>query len=634
MMTTLNSCLRRGRHTLRRICLDARLQLWAKRCGQFLAGFVMSAASLGSRPQPLALALVITSSGAGAVMTALGAGLGYLVFWGRAGFAGVGWLIPGLLTALILGGRELTPLLVPAMGSLTVAGMGLAVQLTGGNAPSVPMYLLQVGLGFGAPLLFSVARKRRDPVADWLAAGCVVLALAQIAPVTWLNLGFAAAGILGAGGAFPAAAMAGLALDLAQVSRVPMGAVMCVAYFLRMIPWNKRRMEYLAPAMGYVLVAMLTGVRGYTPLPALCVGGLLAALLPGRSPVSHRRGETGVAQVRLEIAAGALTQTRQLLMEIQDPPIDEQALMRRTVERACGGCPCRKGCKDAQAAHSLPGHTLHQPLLRVQDLPFSCRKTGRMVLELQRTQEQLRSLKAGRERLEECRSALVQQYGFLSDYLRELSDTLSRRGREPRIRYQVRVDVFSNRQEPDNGDRCVWFAGTQGRYFVVLCDGMGTGLGAVEHGRETVRLLKAMLCAGFPAEHALREVNSLCALRGQAGAVTVDLAEVFLDSGRIQLYKWGAAPSYLITTLGAERIGTAGPPPGLSVTQTRETVDRLSLRRGELLVLTSDGAGGEETLGTVSTAMEPEQIGRQLVTAADGEQTDDATAVIIRLMSA
>ena len=196
------------------------------------------------------------------------------------------------------------------------------------------------------------------------------------------------------------------------------------------------------------------------------------------------------------------------------------------------------------------------------------------------------------------------------------------------------MEVFSNRMQEDNGDRCAWFAGTEGRYYVLLCDGMGTGLGAISEGCEAARMLKTMLSAGFPAEHALRSINSLCALRGQAGAVTVDQAEIALDSGRVAVYKWGAAPSYLITALGAEKIGTAGPPPGLSVTQNRETVDRLSLSRGELLVLTSDGAGGEEVLRGVSTADLPGQIGRRLVMSTGEGQTDDATAVVIRLLSA
>ena len=146
-------------------------------------------------------------------------------------------------------------------------------------------------------------------------------------------------------------------------------------------------------------------------------------------------------------------------------------------------------------------------------------------------------------------------------------------------------------------------------------------------------LLKKLLTAGYPAEHALRSLNSLCALRGVAGAVTVDLCELQLDSGRALLYKWGAAPSYLFTRSGAEKIGTATPPPGLSVTEGRETVERLSLRRGETLVLLSDGVGGEDALRFcyVSDTETPETLAARILRSGVREGADDATVAVVRL---
>ena len=99
----------------------------------------------------------------------------------------------------------------------------------------------------------------------------------------------------------------------------------------------------------------------------------------------------------------------------------------------------------------------------------------------------------------------------------------------------------------------MWFAGIGCRYYVLLCDGMGTGLGAAEEGQSAASLLRQMLSAGFPPEHALRSVNSLLALRGRAAAVTIDLAELRLDSGRVTVYKWGAAPSLLLSGTAAEK---------------------------------------------------------------------------------
>ena len=367
------------------------------------------------------------------------------------------------------------------------------------------------------------------------------------------------------------------------------------------------------------------------PLPALILGSVIGGFLPVPGKIPHRRGETGTAQVRLELAAGVLNQTQQLLSEAPEVPVDEDALVTRAAERACANCPNRKNCKDTQWLGMLPGTLLHKPLLQNEELPIICRKSGRFLAELHRSQEQLRSIKADRERQKEYRIAVEQQYTFLSAFLRELSDGLSRRAEAPNL-YAPRVAVFGNRPEEENGDRCLRFAGTEGRYYVLLCDGMGTGLGAIQEAKETGIMLRRLLSAGYPAEYALRSINSICALRDRAGAVTVDLAEIQLCSGKVTLYKWGAAPSYLMGGVSVEKIGAATPPPGLSVTDYRESVDRLSLRRGQLLVMVSDGIGETEALRCCmnNVGKTPKEIATALLTNLPDSQ-DDATVVTISL---
>ena len=113
----------------------------------------------------------------------------------------------------------------------------------------------------------------------------------------------------------------------------------------------------------------------------------------------------------------------------------------------------------------------------------------------------------------------------------------------------------------------------------------------------------------------------------------MDLAELRLDSGRISLYKWGAAPSYVLRRSGAEKIGTATPPPGIWVKEARETVLRLSLHRGEALILVSDGAEIGEILRKVGMEAPPGELAERLLTeGCTGE--DDATVAVIRMIPA
>jgi hypothetical protein len=122
--------------------------------------------------------------------------------------------------------------------------------------------------------------------------------------------------MLGAKGAFPAAAVAGLALDLAQVSPTPMTAVMSLGFLLRLVPGLPKWVGYTAPALMYLTVAPLCGVTDFSPVFPLALGSGLGTLMPAQIPIARRRGETGIAQVRLELAAGALSQTEQILSEV------------------------------------------------------------------------------------------------------------------------------------------------------------------------------------------------------------------------------------------------------------------------------------------------------------------------------
>lgn len=633
MMTTLSSCLRRLRHTLHRLLLDPRFHNAVKLLACALCGLVLSAASLSHSSQPIALGLLLWASGWQAAAVCAGGIAGYLLFWSARGLQGVIWMILGLAAALgpahSSSARELK-LMVPAVAGLIVAVTGLAFQFWQLDDIRLSLYLLRIAMAAGSAWLFPAA-ERKEPFALWLTGAAAVLALAQIAPISWLNLGCVSAGAIAAAGAFPAAALVGLALDLAQVTQVPMTAVLCLTWLLRLLPWAKTPLVRLAPGLMHLLVCALTGIYDLTPVPALLAGGILSRFLPDQPKINHRRGETGVAQVRLEMAAAVLSQTERLLLEAPEVPIDEEALVLRAVERACAGCPARKQCRDRDTMAAMDPQLLHRTLLSPCDLTASCRKSGRVLGEMHRSQEQLRSIRAGRDRQTEYRAALVQQYQFLSVYLQDLSDSLARREQESDCIFTVRVSVYANREAGDNGDRCLWFPGTGTDYFVLLCDGMGTGLGAIDEGRTAGRMLRDLLSAGFPPEHALGSLNSLCALRDRAGAVTVDLLRLRLDTGRCSLYKWGAAPSYLLTDSGAEKIGTAGPPPGLSVTNTRETVSRLSLRRGETLLLLSDGVEGEEIPRRWQAASEAGagELAARLLEQGSG--TDDATAVLVCL---
>ena len=597
----------------------------AQVCGWVGAGFFLSAAGIGGACQPVALGLLCALSGWQVFAAGAGVLAGYPVFWGISGVTGMIWTVFGTVIGWVFAGRKERkgyPLLLPAFAGVLTAVTGLIWRLAAGEGPPFGVFLLQLPVAFGSVWLFGRWRQKREPLMDWVVGAVGVFALAQAAPLSWLSPGFLAAGVLGAGSALPGAALAGLGLDLAKVSALPMTAALCLGFFLRLIPFPHPLLRYTAPAAGCLILMAVLGIWEVAPLPGLLLGGGLAMLLPPRPRSIRRQGQTGFAQVRLELGAVVLAATQQLLLEAPAAAIDEEAILQRVKQRSCAQCSLRRTCSE-----KLTAAALRDPLA------VQCARMGRLAPELRRGREQLRQLKADRVRRGEYRAALCQQYQFLGEFLRDLSDQLPRRGERARSYYRIQVSARSRGKERSNGDQCLAFPGTGCRYYVLLCDGMGTGLGAAWEGRSAAQLLRQMLTAGFPAEHALRSLNSLLALRGCAGAVTVDLAEVRLDTGMASIYKWGAAPSWVIRGGRAEKIGTAAPPPGISVTGIRETVEKLSLRRGEVLILVSDGLDGEEVLSrSVCTPdAPPGELAAMILEGGSREAEDDATVAAVRL---
>ena len=190
--------MRRWKRQMRKILSDSRVRQPVEILGAFLAGLCLSAASLGNQCQPLCLAVLCAGlPGWLPLPFALGGCVGYWGFWGRAGLQGLVWIAAGLPVCMILGQRaqKLRPLLAGLAG-LIVAVSGLVFQLWQGEETAIAMYLLRIALASGSAWLVCSAQLRQDPTADWLVMGMGVLALAQVAPVAFLNLGLVAAALL------------------------------------------------------------------------------------------------------------------------------------------------------------------------------------------------------------------------------------------------------------------------------------------------------------------------------------------------------------------------------------------------------------------------------------------------------
>ena len=163
---------------------------------------------------------------------------------------------------------------------------------------------------------------------------------------------------------------------------------------------------------------------------------------------------------------------------------------------------------------------------------------------------------------------------------------------------------------------------------------MGTGAEARADAEAAIALLRQLLCLQMPPDEALQLLNEAYVLRGDGCFSTVDLLQLDLTSGEGLLYKWGAAPSFLRLGANVKKIGTASPPPGLGVGEKhRAECVRLSLQRGEQLVLTTDGVpeGALEQYLRTCGALSPRELAAGAVACASESEPDDRTAAVVQL---
>lgn len=194
--------------------------------------------------------------------------------------------------------------------------------------------------------------------------------------------------------------------------------------------------------------------------------------------------------------------------------------------------------------------------------------------------------------------------------------------------------------ETVSGDAGTYFKRSDGKLYLLLCDGMGSGPDANRESSLAVRLLEQLLQAGVNTQHALTTLASALALRGEdtGGFTTVDLLEIDLFSGEGELFKLGAAPTYIKKGGTVQRLTGSSLPAGLAE-GTSSASDHFSLRLspGDCVLMVSDGICGSGDDKWLKERLEqfdgqsPKDLARELITHSPQEATDDRTALVVRI---
>lgn len=622
----------------------------AGRClGALAAGFILAGASAAGSWLPLpiclaaALGLGLPSFGAYA-----GGCLGYVVFWNAT--VALEPMAAGLLVEACLcifgdqparKNRWFGPGMAMALSALA----GFLFLLEQRFAPNmVWRWLLRIAAAGGGTLCFQLALEQGERMCRMVVLALFCAGLCAVQPVG-LPLGLLAAAALAASAlgtdlALPMAVLCGLALDLSwgngcSTAVLTLGALVC-----RGLPWLLQLGLWLACVL---LGVLLTGTSSLL-LAAAVPGAVLSRAIPaerlfGTIPAVRTREDQ-----RLLAAAGLLDQLHQCLEPTRLPKSDPEtaAVFDQAAERVCSMCSLWDDCWGQNVQETVEALDRAAPAMMArgkavrEDLPplFAnrCRHLEGFLNAVNRELDDLSCRRQCRSRIRESRQVLSRQYGVLAQALLQKEPPP-----EPACRFRPEVGFRSRGRGGDtlSGDRGASFR--MGQYFyLLLCDGMGTGTGAAAEAGAAISILRTLLQAGTGPAEALDLLNGIYILRDDGGFATVDLLQADLISGEVCLFKWGAAPSYVKRKGDVEKIGTASPPPGLGTGEAyRPEEAKLSLARGEMLVLVSDGAVGEaaERFMRQYGGTSPKELASGIISCSQMQEEDDRTAAVLALRS-
>lgn len=153
----------------------------------------------------------------------------------------------------------------------------------------------------------------------------------------------------------------------------------------------------------------------------------------------------------------------------------------------------------------------------------------------------------------------------------------------------VPVGSASYAFEEVSGDSCLSFSFGRNKQALIISDGMGKGSRAQAESRLVVVTLARLLEAGFDVDVAMKTVNGIL-MTGSRGDMfaTVDLAILDKETGRAQIFKMGAASTFVKHEGRVSALKRPAPPVGILDGVKLEYID-VKLKKGELLVMVSDG---------------------------------------------
>ena len=460
--------------------------------------------------------------------------------------------------------------------------------------------------------------------------------------------------------AIPAALCIGLGMDLGAGggSFVHAASYAFSAVLVNVTARGNRVLSALWFALSILCFALpMNAHAGLVLLYEGLAATLLFLLIPSRFLRGKRLCSDEAAQedaaVRRKIAASAAA-LRELYDSIARPrTLTEEnpaAIFDRAAEKVCRGCALCSYCWEKEyqrtytALNDATAALLRRGQGRGEDFPsYFSERCIHFSSFLSAVNGELRAYllrRQYRRLLADDRAKAASQYAQLSELMQSAADGALRPvSAQPLHTYETGVLLRPKRGERVSGDSTAQFELEDGTLCLLLSDGMGCGEEARRESALAVRLLERFLRAGVETSGALKTLNSALTLRAEVSEsfTTIDLLTLSLRDGAAEVYKYGAAPSYVKRGARVRRITGSCLPAGLQSADTRPETTGFTLEKGSFFVMLSDGVADVNDDGWLMALLEkfqgddPQALASAILAAGRERRGGDDDCAVLAL---
>lgn len=370
------------------------------------------------------------------------------------------------------------------------------------------------------------------------------------------------------------------------------------------------------------------------------------------SEQSERKGE--IIAERLKTVAQAVGDLGSGVRILSAEEKSENDVFETVFERTCRGCKNRVKCYHERETvfdimKELKQVMEHDGFLNYSNVPKkvyrTCVRSEKLIDEFSHMYELYKQNEVYKGEAVYDRNIALNQYRDFSNIISGLSQTVTVMPKTEiqSEKYSVNVAVCQEAREGQeiSGDTVIHFR-EGNKYFVILCDGMGSGRSAHEISSLTAQLFSEFFCSGIDKKSAVNMINSALALNADRESFSsADILEIDLITGEAEFLKIGSAQSFIKRGQEIEEVSSSTLPIGI-LENINVMPQRYALEQNDIVLMLSDGIG-EASNGVMKNEWikklflkeekSVDELAKRLLDGAKSRAVhkDDMTSVIVKI---